>query len=303
VTEHKTSEQGPAMIALSPEIHTMLKSFIQMCKRIPGFDTDNDRGIFVSWPKADGTVVPMTSSHINKSIQRIWQQGPIDKHISATRLRKATSTAVRAAVPEARETLAKHMTHSPATADRHYALFSQREIAMPMANLISSVMEKPCHGRPSRELLAIENAQKKQDTLQANSQVKQLYHENIPTSKDGDKAHTAEDLREGEKEEESDNDSNKTLVYDETDEGPTCSIDVHKRRTFTTQEAEQLLILCQQNIQEHKLCKKDITETLESTEEGRMFVETIKKKSQMKGRNVWKPICDRLRLQVRKQKK
>jgi hypothetical protein len=66
----------------------------------------------------------MTSSHVNKLIQRIWQQGPIDKHVSATRLRKATSTAVRPAVPEARETLAKHMTHSPATADRHYAFLT-----------------------------------------------------------------------------------------------------------------------------------------------------------------------------------
>ena len=160
-------------------------------------------------------------------------------------------------------------------------------------------MEKPCLGRPSRELLAIENAQNKQDTLQSNSQVKTLYHENILRSIYGD---TAKDLREGEKEKESDNDSNKAPAYDETDEEPMCSIDVHKRRTFTPQEAEKLLILCQQNIQEHKLCKKDITETLESTEEGRMFVETIKKKSHMKGRNVWKPICDRLRLQVRKQK-
>ena len=178
VTEHKTAEKGPAMIALSPEIYRMVKNCIQWCKQIPGFDDDKDRNLFVSWPKDDGTLVPMTSSHVNKLIQRIWQQGPIDKHVSATRLRKATSTEVRAAVPEARETLAKHMTHSPATADRHYAFFSQRQIAMPVANLISSVMERSGPGRvntsihwPSRKLLAIysTSAQNKEDCQETES--------------------------------------------------------------------------------------------------------------------------------------
>lgn len=70
------------------------------------------------------------------------------------------------------ETLVKHMTRSPATADGHDALFNQRQIAMPVANLISSVMEKSCPGRvntsiqwPRRELLAIEStsAQNKED--------------------------------------------------------------------------------------------------------------------------------------------
>jgi hypothetical protein len=44
---------------------------------------------------------------------------------------------VRAAVPDARETLA----------DRHDALFNQRQNPMPVANLISSVMEKSGPGR------------------------------------------------------------------------------------------------------------------------------------------------------------
>jgi hypothetical protein len=70
------------------------------------------------------------------------------------------------------------MTHSPATADRHYAFFNQRQIAMPVANLISSVMEKSSPGRvntsihwPSRELLAIysTSAQNKEDCQETES--------------------------------------------------------------------------------------------------------------------------------------
>ena len=43
VTEHKTAEKGPAMIALSPEIYRMVKNCIQWCKQIPGFDDDKDK--------------------------------------------------------------------------------------------------------------------------------------------------------------------------------------------------------------------------------------------------------------------
>lgn len=83
----------------------------------------------------------MTSSHVNKAINRIWELGPVVKSISATRLRKATSTAARTAIPSSREVLARHMTHNPETADRHYALYNQRELAVPVTNMISAVME------------------------------------------------------------------------------------------------------------------------------------------------------------------
>ncbi|CAC5400110.1 unnamed protein product [Mytilus coruscus] len=91
--------------------------------------------------KKDGTVSLMTSSHVNKGIQRIWDQGPVNKPLTATRLRKATATAVRTQIPASREILARHMTHNPETADRHYALYKQRELAVPVTNMISAVME------------------------------------------------------------------------------------------------------------------------------------------------------------------
>ena len=112
-----------------------------MLRIIPGYNLDDERSIFTSWPKTDGTVALMTSSHVNKAINRIWELGPVVKSISATRLRKATSTAVRTAIPSSREVLARHMTHNPETADRHYALYNQRELAVPVTNMISAVME------------------------------------------------------------------------------------------------------------------------------------------------------------------
>lgn len=112
-----------------------------MMKKIPNYPQDRTRSIFTSWPKNDGTVSLMTSSHVNKAINRVWDQGPVRKHISATRLRKATTTAVRTVHPASREVLAKHMSHNPETADRHYALYKKQEMAAPVTNLIASVME------------------------------------------------------------------------------------------------------------------------------------------------------------------
>ena len=116
--------------------------------------------------QSDGTVAEMTSSHINKSIQRIWNRGPVTKHLNATRVRKAT-TCLRAAYPESQTALAKHMTHSVQTADRHYDLHDQREMATPVSNLIQSVMEKTSPGIietslhwPRKKLLGIENSPK-----------------------------------------------------------------------------------------------------------------------------------------------
>ena len=133
------------MILLSPEIYRMTNNFINMCKRIPKFVLDPSRNIFITYPKPDGSVSQLSTSQVNKSIQRLWNLGLSHrtKHISATRLRKATSTAVRVAHPEARTMLAKYMTHSPNTADRYYNLYNQREMATPVVKLIASVMEKP----------------------------------------------------------------------------------------------------------------------------------------------------------------
>ena len=84
----------------------------------------------------------MSSSHVNKSLNSIWSKGSIRKPISATRFRK-TTTAVRSVVPESREVLERHMSHSAATADRYYEIHNTRKMAIPVTEMISSVMENP----------------------------------------------------------------------------------------------------------------------------------------------------------------
>lgn len=111
-----------------------------MCREIPNLDRDRTRSIFITWPRDGGPCLPMDSSLVNKAVQRIWERGPVEKKISATRIREATTTAVRSAYPETREVLAKHMSHLAQTADRHYAHHNQQKMARPIAQLIENVM-------------------------------------------------------------------------------------------------------------------------------------------------------------------
>ena len=278
----------------------------------------------------------MTSSHVNKSIQRIWNRGPVTKHLNATRVRKATTTCVRAAHPESRTSLAKHMTHSLQTADRHYALHNQREMAIPISNLIQSVMEKSSPGIietslhwPRNILLGIENSPKERD------------HSSNPPNDNNDP-------KEGEEKCSEQADSEKTVdLYPNSDaiyqppESPLSQCDIiedeaetqssdahdddgnlnwsdikktrtedwilnlksHGRRTFSEDEARQLLEVCSINIDQGNISKPAIKERLQGSEEGRALVDLIKKKDQLKGRDVWKVIVDRLRTEIKKKRR
>lgn len=139
---------GPVNLGVSPETNCMLRNYLEMCGRIPQFPPDWKRSIFVSFPKSDNTVSEMTSSHVNKAINRIWKLGPIDKPISATKIRKSTSTHVRAAAPGSRDEIARHMSHEPGTADKYYQIYNQRERAKPLCQLIETVMEDQLKEKP-----------------------------------------------------------------------------------------------------------------------------------------------------------
>lgn len=142
VASHKTSESGPAVFGLSAEVYHQITRYVAMLDLVPGYTSDCNRTIFINWPTSKGVVTDMTSSHVNKSIQRFWGRGTSGtKKLTATRLRKATSTTVRKKHPEIRDRLACHMTHKPETADRYYQLHNQREMAVEMTQLIASVME------------------------------------------------------------------------------------------------------------------------------------------------------------------
>lgn len=180
------------MIALSPEIYRMVKKTL-FSGANKFLDLKTSKGeVFLCLGRKTMEHVPMSMLRCQQ-IQRIWLLGPNNKYISPTRLRNGTSTDVRAAVPEARETLAKHMTNSSATVDWHYGLFNQRTIAMPVVNSIFSKMEKSCPWRantsihwPRRELLATESAsarnkeefQKEKENTHWSHQKFQTYIEN-----------------------------------------------------------------------------------------------------------------------------
>jgi hypothetical protein len=116
VAEHKTAAQGPANLGLTPQLYRYLKNYTDMLRLVPNYVPADTKSIFIKWPGKDGVAIPMSSSHVNKNLNSIWSQGPIRKPISATRFRKATTKAVRSLVPPSREVLARHMSHSAATA-------------------------------------------------------------------------------------------------------------------------------------------------------------------------------------------
>ena len=114
-----------------------------MIQRIPQFPFDEEKSVFMTYPKPENNeITEMTSSQMNKAIQRIWNLGPSKKTITATRIRKSTVTHVRKQHPESRESLAAHMSHRATTADKYYAMINRVENAVPMSKLISSVMER-----------------------------------------------------------------------------------------------------------------------------------------------------------------
>ena len=142
IPEHKTSaSRGPAIITLSPELHKMALTYSLMIRNIPTFTADDDRSLFTCWPKEDGEMVPMNSSQINKAINKIWSKGPTQKTINATKLRKSVTTHVRQEQPWMRESLARHMSHDPRTADKFYNIVDTQQAAITVGKTIMMVME------------------------------------------------------------------------------------------------------------------------------------------------------------------
>ena len=112
MAEHKTAAQGPANLGLTPQLYRYLKNYIDMLRLVPNYVPADNKSIFINWPGKDGIAIPMSSIHVNKSLNSIWCQEPIRKPISATRFRKVTTTAVRSVVLESREVLARRMSNS-----------------------------------------------------------------------------------------------------------------------------------------------------------------------------------------------
>lgn len=306
ITNHKTAETGPVMLSLSPSLLTMVNNFTQICRHIPDLPRDTTRSIFISWPQ-EGPCVPMDSSSINKAVQRIWSKGPSEKIINATRIRKATATAVRSVAPQTREVLAKHMSHSTETADRYYALHNQREMARPVGQLIQSVMidgnfktQKSVHWpkpKPGIRLLPPCGEKNNSETDEEYNYTEGIDYRTPPCAKKGE-IETEEDNNQTEGYENIPSpvyDPNLALSADEDEHKQT-----HKRRAFSKQEAETLIRLCSTNLESGNLYKSDIMTTVTSTQEGRLLV--LKLKDSLAGKDLWKTIVDRVHVERRRRK-
>lgn len=123
---------------MTHQLYKYLKVYVQGIKLLPNFNEEPTVKIFFNF---NDNLTEMTSSAVNKRIQKLWNDGPSQKKVTATRMRKAISTAVRTSHPSSREMLASHMNHLPGTADRYYALQNRRKNALSMTSLISEVME------------------------------------------------------------------------------------------------------------------------------------------------------------------
>ena len=81
VAEHKTAAQGPANLGLTPQLYRYLKNYTDILRLEPNYVPADTKSIFIKWPGKDGVAIPMSSSHVNKSLNSIWSQGPIRKPI------------------------------------------------------------------------------------------------------------------------------------------------------------------------------------------------------------------------------
>jgi hypothetical protein len=53
---------GPAVLAVNPKLYGYLRLYLDMLRIIPGYNLDDERSIFTSWPKTDGTVALMNDT-------------------------------------------------------------------------------------------------------------------------------------------------------------------------------------------------------------------------------------------------
>ena len=240
----------------------------------------------------------MNSSQVNIAMKRLWAQGPINKPISATKLRKATTSHVRVADPGSRDQLAKHMSHDPKTADKYYNVFSSEKLATPTCKLISSVMEdrhpSSSHNERIEKTLSYYDSEEElfggppsplytQDLI--DWPVEQEQGEGVQAEKEEQPMEEQAIKQEQDVEEQEEEQTSKP----------------HGRRSFTNEESTSLIRLCGEVLKSGKVNKSSTQQALLSSEEGRHLARTIENK--FEGIEHWKKIVDRVHLERKNRKK
>lgn len=284
-------------MALSPDIYRMLVNYIEMCHRIVNFPKDDRRGVFVCYPKDDGTVNEMSASNVNKAIQRIWRKGPITKPISATMIRKATSSHVRDAAPDMRLKLARHMCHSARTADMYYDLHNAVDSAEPIAKLISSVME---NSQKSTHKSIHWPKEHSTETEQPNP-MQLCIEEDTPMEECIEKDTPMQDCIE--------EDSNTNFMQVRIDDIPNpnpnsqTSTTKHGRRTFEDDEAKTLIAICEPLLRKGSIILSEVMCMVTAHPKGKLIYLALKDRLVSTERTPSKVLVDRLRTELRKRQK
>ena len=273
----------------------------------------------------------MTSSHVNKAIQNIWNKGPVKKAITATRIRKSTATHVRQECPSSRETLARHMTHSTITADRHYALINARNNALEMTKLISSVMV-PKRAKiielPDNADVDTVTTTQPDESVNTSAKIDDKEITDVPITKcpkqmkiessihwpkvprDELDENLTEDKRDdvevqNELEIEDDTESKEEDYREILDDLINVEIEkpqteTHKRRSFSTEESTELLQICEDLIAQENVSIVTILDCMQRADRGIELLDLFQRKF---GKGYLKKIYDRLRCELRRRKR
>lgn len=294
-------------------------------KTVRQFPRHMERSLFTSFPKDDGEMVPMSSSQVNQSIQRIWKMGPVEKKITCTKIRKSTATFVRNAKPESRERLSEFMTHAPTTQDKYYNLFNRRESAVPMAQLICSVMDyrsdvsksvhwlkttdetthfdkRPIeldrHCKPDENNVSKKNPSEFSDSPMDETE-----------AGSGDDTHTRDDYYVPDVPDGDSNDDTEEYlplsplysqeIVSEDEEEKLMS---HGRRGFTDEEAALILDICRGVLSaaDNSITQSEVMEALNNDPRSKTLLAKLEKRY---GKIHRKKIVDRVRCELRKRKK
>lgn len=126
---------GPAHVAFPQPLWNYVLAYTHCLRNFPGYDVRTLRksSIFVGFNPITQKATPLTTSAINKGINKLWSQVH-SSSVSATKIRKSVVTHVRRSVPESRDTLAAHMSHMPGTADRYSCLYLSIFIISPVSS-------------------------------------------------------------------------------------------------------------------------------------------------------------------------
>ena len=155
MSKHKTDYIGPATVAFPRDVWGYMLSYLHALRSMEGYHdrTQRKTTVFVKFPCGlDNPPKPLSSSGVAYALKNLWGLAHKGKPFSATRLRKAIVTHVRDQQPLARDALAKHMCHAPATADRYYLLQQTRKMALPMSSLITHTMTRPAESAQEEEI-------------------------------------------------------------------------------------------------------------------------------------------------------